>query len=91
MGDFHIDLLKYNKVQKVNYFLDDILSQGFIQVILKPTSITDTSATLIDHIYTNNLVNLKESAIIVTDVADHLATIVIFYDQTKSKKNSTCF
>ena len=89
MGDFNIDLLQYNTNHKTNLFLDDIFSLGFVPVILKPTRITDTTATLIDHIYTNNISELKQSAIVITDVADHLATSVFFEKQSKVKKSKT--
>ena len=69
MGDFNIDLLQYNTNHKTNSFLDDMFSFGFAPVKLKPTRITDTTATLLDHIYTNNISELKDSAIIITDVA----------------------
>ena len=56
------------------FFLDDMFSIGFVPVILKPTRITDTTLTLLDHIFTNNFTDLQQSAIIITDVADHLGT-----------------
>ena len=87
MGDMNVDLLQYNKKQNVNAFLDDILSTGFVPVVLKPTRITETTFTLIDHIYTNNILEVKQSAIIITDVADHLATSV-FYKQNKKDENT---
>ena len=89
MGDFNIDLLQYNTNHKTNSFLDDMFSFGFAPVILKPTRITDTTATLLDHIYTNNISELKDSAIIITDVADHLATAVFFKRQYKSSESKT--
>ena len=74
MGDFNVDLIKFNIHQRTNDYLENIFSCGFLPVILKPTRITHSSATLIDHIYTNDIANPGISSIILTDVADHLGT-----------------
>ena len=50
MGDFNIDLLKVNIHAKTNEFVNDLISQGFLPKITRPTRITPHSATLIDHI-----------------------------------------
>ena len=76
MGDFNIDLLKYNSHDKTNNYVDNLFTQGFLPLITKPTRVTSTSATLIDHIYTNNICKASISGIILTDVADHFG---IFY------------
>ncbi len=54
MGDFNIDLLKVNIYAKTNEFANDVISQGFIPKLTRPTRITPHSATLIDHIYSND-------------------------------------
>ena len=41
-------------------------------VITKPTRITDHSATLIDHIYTNTPETLIKSGLCLVDISDHL-------------------
>ena len=53
MGDFNIDLLKVNIHAKTNEFVNDVISQGFLPKITRPTRITPHSATLIDHINSN--------------------------------------
>ena len=57
MGDFNIDLLKYNLHNKTNDFVDSIFGKGFLPQILKPTRITQSTATLIDHIYSNDILS----------------------------------
>ena len=54
MGDTNIDLLKCNNHPRTNDYLDNIFSLDFIPLITKPTRVTKSSATLIDHMYTNN-------------------------------------
>ena len=51
MGDLNIDLLKVNIHAKTNEFVNDVISQGFLPKITRPTRITPQSAKLIDHIY----------------------------------------
>ena len=80
MGDFNIDLLKVNLHAKTNEFVNDVISQGFLPKITRPTRITPHSATLIDHIYSNDNRPTSQndiSGIIITDVADHFGTFHI--------------
>ena len=78
MGDMNLDLLQCN-IHKKNTFIDSSISEGIIPKITKPTGITSTSATIIDHIYTDMLLNNYStiSSIIINDVADHLGTFLI--------------
>ena len=48
-----------------------IYSLDLLPVITKPTRITNHTATLIYHIYTNN-VNRLTSGIVTVDISDHL-------------------
>ena len=74
MGDMNVDLLKFETHIKTNEYLDNIFSNDFLPIISKPTRICSTVATLIDHIYTNNLLSSGYSGIIITDVADNFGT-----------------
>ena len=55
LGDFYFDLMQ--EVIKTNW-LEYMESFGLCQVINVPTRVTDQSATLIDHIYTNTKCNI---------------------------------
>ena len=55
MGNMNIDLLQFGSPTKTSDYLDNIFTHGFLPVITKPTPITISSATLIDHNYTTNL------------------------------------
>ena len=87
MGDMNINLLKYENHSKTHEFIENLYSHRFIPQITKPTRVTPTSATLIDHIYTNNLNNQQISGIIITDVADHFATFHIENNPKQKKEN----
>ena len=85
MGDFNIDLLKYRENTRTHDFLNNVIAEGFLPYVTKPTRVTTKSATLIDHIYSNIISPSSESGIIITDVADHFAS---FYC-TKQHKEAT--
>ena len=61
MGDFNLDLLKYNVHEKTTDFVDNIISHGFLPTIHKPTRVTTESATIIDHIYVNYATHKSKS------------------------------
>ena len=87
MGDMNIDLLKFDSHRKTSDYLDNLFSHGFLPVISKPTRVSNSSATLIDHIYTNDITSSYHSGIIINDVADHFGTFCIFQRKTKPKKS----
>ena len=74
-GDFNLDLLKHSSDQACQNIIDIASSYGFIQIVSRPTRLTDHSATLIDHIYTNNLEDTISCNVLTTDMSDHLAIV----------------
>lgn len=75
-GDFNLDLVKYEHEQNSRQLIDMTTRYGFIQVINRPTRVTDHSTTLIDHIYTNQIHNMLSSGVIMYDISDHLGTYI---------------
>ena len=71
-GDLNIDSLKHESHNSTRNFLDMMYSLGLYPLIDKPTRITDTSATLIDNIFTNDLHHNLTSGILFNDISDHL-------------------
>ena len=72
-GDFNINLLKINTKPHYNNFFKNMLSAGFFPKITLPTRICDTSSTLIDNIYSNDLKSNDISGIFVSHISDHQA------------------
>ena len=64
-----------------------MIASGYIPHITKPTHITDhnkhRSATIIDHIFSNNVKDESKSGIIITDISDHFATYHLVEKGTK--------
>jgi hypothetical protein len=85
LGDFNINLLNYGHHDKTNTYVDSIFSLGFLPQITKPTRITTSTATLLDHIYSNTTLTESINGIIINDVADHFG---IFYIETHTHKHS---
>ena len=75
MGDFNIDLLKVDTHRPTHDYLELIYSYSLLPTIYKPTRITETTATIIDNILTNDD-NIIKSSILVTDITDHLPTVL---------------
>lgn len=76
VGDFNIDLAKFDNCSHSQNLIDITNKFGFAQIINRPTRVTDHSATLIDHIYTNQVHNLVSSSVITYDLSDHLGTSI---------------
>ena len=73
-GDFNIDLLSSNNNRVRPEFISDMYSNGLLPIILKPTRVGRTSASLIDHIWINDYSKLESSSnIIWTNISDHFA------------------
>ena len=71
-GDFNIDLIKYDSTACVSEFYDQISSFGFRPLILQPTRLSSSSATLIDNIFINDLSCFSNGGNINTSIFDHL-------------------
>ena len=82
----NIDLLKLNEHWKTGEYVENMFTRGFIPLITKPTRITDHSATLIDHIYTNKTDTNMTSGIITTDISDHFGMLTCF---GRARNNNT--
>ena len=82
-GDFNIDLLASETHIPTADFTDCLTSHHFLPLILQPTRITTTTATLIDNIFTNSPASVTNSAIIISDISDHLPIITWIENTSK--------
>ena len=71
MGDFNIDLAKYSSHAETSEFYDLLSSHGYRPLILQPTRVTSTSATLIDNIFINDMSCHSTGGNITSSVPDH--------------------
>ena len=77
LGDANYNLINLNKHEATRNYYNTLTSASFRPLITKPTRITDSSNTLIDHIWSNDLRNTSthKSNIIITDITDHLPCV----------------
>ena len=73
MGDFNIDLLKFESSQISHDFLTSLQSCYLIPTVDKPTRVHRNSATLIDNIVVNNPTQIHLSGKIISDISDHFS------------------
>ena len=76
MGDINIDILQYGKDRITNDYVNCMFSHNFSQCINRPTRISRTTATLIDHIWSNRQTDNIKSGILLTDHSDHFSPYV---------------
>ena len=72
MGDFNVDLLKLGTHGPTSDYFGEFTSGGFYPLISLPTRLTDTMATLIDNVWTNNVTANIRSGLVTVRVSDHL-------------------
>ena len=66
-------------------YLSMIESIGMQQVISSPTRVTNSTSSVIDHVYTNVYNLAIHSGVIETDVSDNFPIFVIFESKNKNK------
>ena len=70
MGDFNLDMLKPQVSWESTFSLF-----GLKQLVTKPTRVTPTSTTLLDHIYTNNQSKISNVLLSDISISDHCPII----------------
>ena len=75
-GDFNLDLLKADTHIPTGDFINSMLSYSFLPTVNIPTRITEHSATIIDNVFINKDFSNFKSAVICSDISDHLPIAV---------------
>ena len=70
MGAYNLNLLLCNDDNRIDVFLNMLMSFFLLPLITKPTRITNASSTLIDNIFCN-VQPYPPSGIVVSDLSDH--------------------
>ena len=89
MCDFNIDLLNYPTCNLTETLVNLLHSFNLINLIDKPTRVTQTSATIIDHMWTNNYRNTKLSGILYESISDHFPIFTSFKLKSIKSNNYT--
>ena len=103
MGDFNLNILDSDKHLPTADFIELMYSNSMFPLISKPTRITNSTATLIDNIFCNDISTTdKFNGILFTEITDHFPVFTINYQNPKkdvhfynarvySSKNITIF
>lgn len=84
-GDFNFDLLRFSQDSSVENFLNMFMSHGYLPCISRATRATHDSFSLLDNIFSNNLIDINRSGIIIDDLSDHFPVFVDFnFEKDKS-------
>ena len=73
MGDFNVDLLKIDQHDESNFFYNIMTANGFRPLILQPSRVTKSSATLIDNIFINDMATKSKGGNLISSISDHFA------------------
>jgi hypothetical protein len=86
MGDFNINLLRSNNENEIGLFLDSMIANNLMPKITLPTRVTENTATLIDHIYSNIEKQDCLAGTLTTDISDHYSNF--FFMKSAKIKSS---
>ena len=84
-GDFNYDLANFDDVS-VSNFTELMFENSFFPVINQPTRISDTTATVLDHIWTNTIKHSINAGILTCPISDHLPVLAC----TNIQPNKQC-
>ena len=89
LGDFNINLLNAETHNHTHEFMDLMYSYSLLPNITKPTRVTQKSATIIDNIFSNNLLQSDKimTGIIYSDITDHFPIFHIDYSSHKQQES----
>ena len=89
MGDFNIDLLKYDHNTDSASFLDSLYTNFLLPYISTPSRVTTHSRTLIDNIFSNNIEDGLISGNIISMISDHYAQFLLMKNMKIKQKETT--
>ena len=78
MGDFNVDLLGWPGTCISRDLLNLAHGNNLFSLINKPTRVSNTSSTIIDHIWSNYYLNVKNSGILYSTITDHFPVFAVF-------------
>ena len=89
IGDINLNLNNFGFDTGTTEFVNDLCHLNFLPYVFLPTRITNTSATIIDHIYTNfNFVDSTfcKAGLLCSDISDHCANFMFICCRKTVKK-----
>ena len=88
VGDLNINSFDYDNNALVKNFFNLIFQSGFLPLIQRATRVTRTTATAIDHIITDAILeSTMHSGIIKANISDHFPIFAILENSCNKNKN----
>ena len=91
MGDYNVDLSKFEQHSSINEFLDSLASSMFLPYIIQPTRATSNSRTIVDNIFSNIISTNIISGDLKATISDHISQFFIapeiFRNSPSNKSN----
>ena len=75
-GDYNFDLLKIDSDYFTQHFFNLLCSYGLLPLILQPTRLTESSATIIDNIFSNNFQDDIISGNLLLTFSEHFSQFI---------------
>ena len=87
LGDININISDVDRPPIANRYINMLFSCGALPLITKPTRVTESSATIIDHVITNDSKhNLKPGIFQTNEVSDHFIIFCQINKALQAKK-----
>ena len=85
-GDFNYDLLKFQKREQINTFINTLMEECLQPTIMEPTRyVIHAKPSLIDNIFINSINKTTKSGNIVDKISDHMPNFVIIENFVSSR------
>ena len=88
-GDINIDLLQSDNDLNLRSYSDMLFSLECLPLIKYFTRVTPASATLIDHIYSNDTLHPTTTHVLLEDISDHMSVLVLLKNNKHKNNNQS--
>jgi len=90
-GDFNADFLKIEKNKNYQEFYNLVTSNGLLPRIVRPTRVTENSATIIDNIFSNSFKRGMISGNLMLCISEHFSQFLSIGTNNVSLKNTKIY
>ena len=77
-GDFNFDLSEIFQNETVDNFLNLFTSFGFFPLVTRTTRYCDSKLSLLDNIFCNDIGNVSNSGLVLSDLSDHFPVFMAY-------------
>jgi len=89
LGDFNVNLDPQVRFASTTEYLNTLVSNGMLPLISIYTRVSQTSKTIIDHLFTNITSRYIDSGIYIYELTDHYPIFCVLHSDLKKTSNSS--